>query len=306
MALTEYTPGSAFPGRMGRTIGESQPAWPAPRRAREGAPNVLFIVIDDTGFGQLGCYGGDINTPNLDKLAKNGLLLQQHAHHRALLALALVHPHRPQPPLQRHVLHHRGLDRLSRRQRRHSRSRTASCPRSSCSRATRPTASASGTSRPPSRSARPVPTTAGRSAAASSATTASSAATRTSTTRTSSTTITRSSRRRRPEQGYHLTEDLVDQVDHLHRRSQAGGARQALLPLLRPRRQPRAPPRAEGVGRQVQGQVRRRLGRLSRAGPRASRSSSASCRRTRCCPGTIRTCRTGRSSRPTSASSTPA
>ena len=74
MALTEYTPGSAFPGRMGRTIGESQPAWPAPRRAREGAPNVLFIVIDDTGFGQLGCYGGDINTPNLDKLAKNGLL----------------------------------------------------------------------------------------------------------------------------------------------------------------------------------------------------------------------------------------
>ena len=74
MPLTEYTPGTAFPGRMGRTIGESQPAWPAPRRARDGAPNVLFIVIDDTGFGQLGCYGGDINTPNLDKLAKNGLL----------------------------------------------------------------------------------------------------------------------------------------------------------------------------------------------------------------------------------------
>jgi hypothetical protein len=53
MALTEYTPGAAFPGRMGRTVGESQPAWPAPLRAREGAPNVLFIGIDDTGFGQL-------------------------------------------------------------------------------------------------------------------------------------------------------------------------------------------------------------------------------------------------------------
>ena len=74
MALKEYKPGTTFPGRMGRTIGESEPAWPSPVRAREGAPNVLFIVIDDTGFGQLGCYGSPINTPNIDKLAKNGLL----------------------------------------------------------------------------------------------------------------------------------------------------------------------------------------------------------------------------------------
>jgi arylsulfatase A-like enzyme len=74
MALLEYKPGTTFPGRMGRTIGESEPAWPAPRRAKEGAPNVLFIVLDDTGFGQLGCYGSPIRTPNLDKLAKNGLL----------------------------------------------------------------------------------------------------------------------------------------------------------------------------------------------------------------------------------------
>ena len=44
----------------------------APRQ--RGAPNVLFIVIDDTGFGQLGCYGSPIATPNIDKLAKNGLL----------------------------------------------------------------------------------------------------------------------------------------------------------------------------------------------------------------------------------------
>lgn len=74
MALKEYKPGTAFPGRMGRTIGESEPAWPAPRRAKDGAPNVLFIVLDDTGFGQLGCYGGPISTPNIDKLAKSGLL----------------------------------------------------------------------------------------------------------------------------------------------------------------------------------------------------------------------------------------
>jgi arylsulfatase A-like enzyme len=73
MAIKEYKPGTAFPGRMGRTIEESEPAWPAPERAKAGAPNVLFIVIDDTGFGQLGCYGGPINTPNIDQLAKNGL-----------------------------------------------------------------------------------------------------------------------------------------------------------------------------------------------------------------------------------------
>jgi len=74
MALKEYKPGTAFSGRMGRTVGESEPAWPAPRRPKAGAPNVLYIVMDDTGFGQFGCYGSPISTPNLDKLAKNGLL----------------------------------------------------------------------------------------------------------------------------------------------------------------------------------------------------------------------------------------
>ena len=71
--LNEYQPGTAFPGRMGRTIGESEPAWPMPVRAKSGAPNVLFIVLDDTGFGQLGCYGSPINTPHLDALAADGL-----------------------------------------------------------------------------------------------------------------------------------------------------------------------------------------------------------------------------------------
>ena len=73
MALKEYKSGTSFPGVIGRTIQESSPAWPEPRRAEPGAPNVLFIVLDDTGFGQLGCYGGLINTPNIDRLAENGL-----------------------------------------------------------------------------------------------------------------------------------------------------------------------------------------------------------------------------------------
>ncbi len=74
MSLKEYPPGAAFPGVIGRTDEESSPAWPAPLRAEPGAPNVLFIVLDDTGFGQLGCYGSPIRTPNLDRLARGGLL----------------------------------------------------------------------------------------------------------------------------------------------------------------------------------------------------------------------------------------
>jgi len=73
MSLKEYKPGTAFSGVVGRTFDRSEPAWPEPLRAKEGAPNVLFIVLDDTGFGQLGCYGSPIETPNMDALAENGL-----------------------------------------------------------------------------------------------------------------------------------------------------------------------------------------------------------------------------------------
>ncbi len=74
MSLKEYKPGNTFPGVIGRTWDQSSPAWPEPLRAREGAPNVLFIILDDTGYGQLGSYGSPIETPNLDELAANGLL----------------------------------------------------------------------------------------------------------------------------------------------------------------------------------------------------------------------------------------
>src|SRR5262249_3803153 len=62
-----------FDGKIGRTIQESTPSWPQPVKAPKGAPNVLYIVIDDVGFGHLSCFGGGVRTPNLDKLAKNGL-----------------------------------------------------------------------------------------------------------------------------------------------------------------------------------------------------------------------------------------
>ena len=56
--LVEYAPGATFPGTIGKTIDDSTEAWPVPKRAPKGTPNVLFYVLDDTGFGQLSPYGG--------------------------------------------------------------------------------------------------------------------------------------------------------------------------------------------------------------------------------------------------------
>ena len=40
-------------------------------------PNFLFILVDDMGYSDLGCYGSEIETPNLDSLAANGLRYSQ-------------------------------------------------------------------------------------------------------------------------------------------------------------------------------------------------------------------------------------
>jgi arylsulfatase len=45
----------------------SEPVSAAPR------PNIIIIMSDDMGFSDLGCYGSEIQTPNLDKLAAGGL-----------------------------------------------------------------------------------------------------------------------------------------------------------------------------------------------------------------------------------------
>lgn len=59
--------------KIGRDWRESVPRWPEPVRAPEGAPNVVLVVLDDVGYAQLGCYGSDIRTPHLDRLAQGGL-----------------------------------------------------------------------------------------------------------------------------------------------------------------------------------------------------------------------------------------
>ncbi len=62
-----------FHGRIGRTVSESEAWYDEPPHPGEGAPNVVIILLDDTGFAQFGCYGSDIDTPNVDALAAGGL-----------------------------------------------------------------------------------------------------------------------------------------------------------------------------------------------------------------------------------------
>lgn len=58
------------------TIGLALADSRAPRASspyNSGAPNVVVIVLDDLGFAQLGCFGSNIDTPNIDRLAERGL-----------------------------------------------------------------------------------------------------------------------------------------------------------------------------------------------------------------------------------------
>ena len=64
--------GEDFQGVIGRTIPESQPWWP-PAPNKPGAPNIVMVVLDDTGFAHLGCYGSTLSTPHVDALAGGGL-----------------------------------------------------------------------------------------------------------------------------------------------------------------------------------------------------------------------------------------
>ena len=52
--------------------GDSQAETTKPPR-----PNIVLIMADDLGFSDLGCYGGEIDTPNLDRLAREGTQLTQ-------------------------------------------------------------------------------------------------------------------------------------------------------------------------------------------------------------------------------------
>ena len=64
----------AYRGNLEPTEAESTPSFPAKPRAPDGAPNILLVMTDDVGFASASTFGGPAPTPNLDKLAQQGLL----------------------------------------------------------------------------------------------------------------------------------------------------------------------------------------------------------------------------------------
>src|SRR5450631_3493558 len=62
-----------FEGKIGRNTAQSTPYWPARVEPPKGAPNVLLIMTDDSGFGVTSTFGGVIPTPALDRVAAMGL-----------------------------------------------------------------------------------------------------------------------------------------------------------------------------------------------------------------------------------------
>lgn len=62
-----------FKGVIGKTSADSKESWTLPIKAPAGAPNVVWILLDDVGFGASSAFGGVINTPVFDSLANNGL-----------------------------------------------------------------------------------------------------------------------------------------------------------------------------------------------------------------------------------------
>ncbi len=53
----------------------SEPHWPARPIAPPDAPNIVFVLADDVGFADIGCFGAEIDTPHLDRLAAEGVRL---------------------------------------------------------------------------------------------------------------------------------------------------------------------------------------------------------------------------------------
>ncbi len=52
-------------------------AAPPTSEADRSRPNIILIMVDDMGYSDIGCYGGEVHTPNIDMLAKNGLRFTQ-------------------------------------------------------------------------------------------------------------------------------------------------------------------------------------------------------------------------------------
>src|SRR2546429_208860 len=68
-----------FKGTINVDIRDSVPDWEPfePPKAPDGAPSVVYIVLDDVGFSAMSCYGGPVPTPNIDRIAADGVRYTQ-------------------------------------------------------------------------------------------------------------------------------------------------------------------------------------------------------------------------------------
>jgi arylsulfatase len=60
-------------GTQGKVLAESKPYFVGRKKAPEGAPNVLVIMLDDAGYSNAGSYGGAMRTPTFDRLGDEGV-----------------------------------------------------------------------------------------------------------------------------------------------------------------------------------------------------------------------------------------
>ena len=61
-----------FEGRIGRVLADSEAWFEEPPHPGENAPNVVVVLLDDTGFAQFGCYGSTTDTPDFGRRARLG------------------------------------------------------------------------------------------------------------------------------------------------------------------------------------------------------------------------------------------
>ena len=68
-----------FKGTINVDIRDSVPDWEPfePPKAPDGAPSVVYIVLDDVGFSAMSSYGGPIETPNIERIANDGIRYTQ-------------------------------------------------------------------------------------------------------------------------------------------------------------------------------------------------------------------------------------
>ena len=65
--MAQHSPNAPFRGKIGKTVEDTKTDYPAHNPvARLGAPNVVWILLDDTGFGVSSAFGGLVETPVME------------------------------------------------------------------------------------------------------------------------------------------------------------------------------------------------------------------------------------------------